>query len=116
MSIEQPRGPRPKDSNSAQDVLKDLTAVPVDELARVLQHDLDSPNPIFLSEEDSKIAIAHAIREAMETREMSVYHLHERTGLSCDVIEELINGTGDISDSDPLRKLEVALSVRLCDL
>lgn len=116
MSIEQPRDPRFNEPKTAHDALKDLTAVPVDALARALQHDLDSPSPLFLSEEDSKIAIAQAIQEAMETLKVSVYHLHERTGLSCDVIEDLRNGTGDISDSEPLRKLEHALGVPLSHL
>jgi len=116
MSIEQPRGPRSNEPKTAHDALKELTAVPVEALTRALRHDLDSPTPIFLSEEDSKIAIAHAIREAMETREMSVYRLHEKTGLPCDVIEGLRNGTGDISDSEPLQRLEDALGVPLSHL
>lgn len=116
MSLERPRDPRSNEPKAAHDALKDLTAVPVDALTRALRHDLDSPNPILFSEEDSKIAIAQAIREAMETRKMSVYHLHEKTGLPCDVIEDLTNGTGDISDSEPLQKLEDALGVPLSHL
>lgn len=49
----------------------------------------------------------------MHRLEMSVYRLHELTGLTCDFIDQIIEGTADISDSEPISKLEVALGVRL---
>ena len=109
---EPPRG----DPTPTQDELQKLTSIPVEALKRAIAHDLDSGNPLILSEEESKIAIAQAMREAMTAQEMSVYHLHEKTRLPCEVIEALMNGTGDISDSDPIQRIEVALRVRLCHL
>lgn len=47
---------------------------------------------------------------------MSVYGLHEKTGLDCTFLEEMLNGTGDISDSEPLQKIERALGVPLSHL
>jgi hypothetical protein len=103
-------------SSDAASELEKLTTIPVDALLRAQQHDLDSANPLFLSEEDSKIAIGQAIREAMSIQEITVYILHEKTGLSCNVIKALMSGTGDISDSDPIQRLEFALRTPLSHL
>lgn len=106
---------RPPSSDGANELAK-LTMIPADALERARQHDLDSAKPLFLSEEDSKIAIGQAIREAMSVQNKNVYTLHEKTGLPCEVIEALMNGTGDISDSDPIQRLEDALRTRLSHL
>lgn len=110
------RDPLQTNASGIRSELEKLTTIPVDALVRARQHDLDSANPLFLAEEDSKIAISHAIQEAMRVREMNVYTLHEKTGLPCDVIEGLMNGTGDVSDSDPIQRLEAALRTRLSHL
>jgi hypothetical protein len=110
------RDPNHATPSNGTNELEQLTTIPVDAFERARQHDLDSGNPFFLAEEDSKIAIGQAIREAMRVREINVYTLHEKTGLLCDVIEALMNGTGDISDSDPIQRLEAALRTRLTHL
>ena len=96
--------------------LTKLAHIPVTALARALARDLDSPSPLLLSVEDSQIAIAQAIREEMENQSLTTYHLHEITGLSCDFIEELINGRGDLSDSEPLSRIQEALKIRITHL
>jgi hypothetical protein len=116
MTPSRDRDPRQTNASGVRSELEKLTAIPVDAFERARQHDLDSGNPFFLAEEDSKIAIGQAIREAMSVREINVYTLHEKTGLPCDVIEALMNGTGDISDSDPIQRLEAALRTRLTHL
>jgi hypothetical protein len=98
------------------DELTALTLIPVAVLRRTLTHDLDSPSPLLLSVEDSQIAIAQAIREAMEDQRVTIYHLHEMTGLSCDFIEAMVNEEGDLSDSEPLSKIQEALGIRLTHL
>jgi hypothetical protein len=98
------------------DATPQLTTVPVDGLQRALQHDLDSGNPLFLSENDSTIAIGQAIRTAMEDREITAYILHEKTGLPIDIVQDFIDGRGDLSASEPLQKIEAALQVRLSHL
>lgn len=116
MSINPEHQPPRGDPTQAQDELQKLTTIPVKALKRAIEHDLDSAHPLLLSEEDSRIAIAQAMREAMTAQEISVYHLHEKTRLPRDVIEAFMNGTGDISDSDPIQRIEVALRVRLSHL
>jgi hypothetical protein len=116
MTPSRDREPRHTASNDGTGELKKLTTIPVDALERARQHDLDLANPLFLSEEDSKIAIGQAMREAMSAQEITVYILQEKTGLSCDVIEALMSGTGDISDSDPIQRLEFALRTPLTHL
>lgn len=98
------------------DELTALTHIPVAALRRALAHDLDSPSPLFLSVEDSQIAIAQAIREAMDHQHLTTYHLHEMTGLSCDFIEAMMNEEGDLSDSEPLSRIQEALGIRLTHL
>jgi len=116
MGIEQPKHPHHDEPESADDALKELTTVPGDVLKLALQRDLDSGTPVFLSEEDSKIAIGQEIRTAMAAQEMTAYLLHEKTGLPIDIVQEFIEGRGDISDSEPLQKIEAALRVRLSHL
>jgi len=116
MGIEQPKDPQHDGPQSADDALQGLTTVPVDALRRALQHDLDSGTPLILSEDDSKIAIGQAIRTAMQAQEITAYLLHERTGLPTDIIQEFIEGRGDISDSEAMQKIQAALRVRLSHL
>ena len=77
---------------------------------------MDSANPVLLSEDDSKIAIAQAIRQAMEERGISFYQLHEATGLFIEVVNAFIAAEGDISDSLPITKIERELRVNLTGL
>jgi len=116
MSMHPEYGPRRGDRKRASNEIKELNAIPVEALERALKYDLDSGNPLLLSEKDSKIAIAQAMKEAMAAQRISVYHLHEKTRLPCEAIEALVNGTGDISDSEPIQRIEVALRVRLSHL
>jgi hypothetical protein len=79
-------------------------------------HDLDSPSPLLLSVEDSQIAIGQALREEMEIQSLTTYHLHEMTGLSCDFIEAMVRDRGDLSDSEPLSRIQEALRIRITHL
>ena len=101
---------------NSSDELARLATLSCETFRRALEHDLDSPNPLFLTEDDSRIAIASAMHEALQARRRSVYDLHEKTGLDCTFLEEMLNGTGDISDSEPLQKIERALGVPLSHL
>jgi hypothetical protein len=107
---------REKQLDSDPHDLAHLTIVPAEVLRRAIQHDLDVPCSLLLSEEDSRIAISQAIQEALEAQNSNVYTLHERTGLSCDFIEKMLDGSGDIRDSDPLQRIQAALGVRLSHL
>jgi hypothetical protein len=101
---------------SRSDELANLTHIPVTALRRALAHDLDSPDPLLVSVEDSQIAIAQAIQLEMEAQCLTIYHPHEVTGLSCDFIEAMANGDGDLSDSAPLTTLQEALHTKLTHL
>ena len=98
---------------STTDPLNQLTSVPREAFERAIAHGKDVAHSVIMTVEDSQIAIAWAVREAMAHVEMSVYRLHEVTGLSCDFIDQILEGTADISDSEPISKLEMALRVRL---
>lgn len=98
---------------STSNSLSQLTTVPREAFERAIAHSKDVGESLIMTVEDSQIAIAWGVREAMHRLEMSVYRLHELTGLTCDFIDQIIEGTADISDSEPISKLEVALGVRL---
>lgn len=98
---------------SPSDPLHQLTVVPREAFQQAIAHSKDVGESLIMTMEDSQIALAWAVREAMHRLEMSVYRLHELTGLTCDFIDQIIEGTADISDSEPISKLEVALRVRL---
>lgn len=98
---------------TSNDPLKDLTMVPKEALCRAIAHGQDSTNSAFYTVEDSRIAIAWAVREAMESQGMKVYPLHELTDLPCEFIDAVLAGTADISDSEPISKLEFALRTSL---
>lgn len=106
------RSSRPRQN----DELTKLTHIPVAALRRAVAHDLDSPSPLLLSVEDSQIAIGQALREEMEIQSLTTYHLHEMTGLSCDFIEAMVRDRGDLSDSEPLSRIQEALRIRITHL
>lgn len=111
------RSPDEQPSNkSKSEALSQLTSVPRDAFERAIAHGKDVAHSVIMTVEDSQIAIAWAVREAMARLEISIYHLHELTGLECDFIDRILEGTADISDSEPISKLEVALGVRLNQL
>lgn len=90
-----------------------LTTVPREVFERAIAHSKDVAESVIMTVEDSQLAIAWAVREAMHRLEMSIYRLHELTGLECDFIDKILEGVADISDSEPISKLEVALGIRL---
>jgi len=67
-------------------------------------------------EEESQNAIAEAVSAAMQRRDIHIYALHEMSGLSTDIIEAILSGKIDLSDSQVLQILEQTLSVKLSDL
>ncbi len=98
---------------SPSDPLNQLTAVPREAFQRAIAQSKDVGESLIMTMEDSQIAIAWAVQEAMSRLEMSVYRLHELTGLECDFIDQILESSADISDSEPISKLEGALGVRL---
>jgi len=108
------RGPNEQSKKSQiVEPLSQLTSVPRETFKRAIAHSKDVAHSVIMTVEDSQIAIAWAVREAMERLEMTVFNLHERTGLDCDFIDKILEGAADISDSEPISKLEAALGVRL---
>lgn len=103
-------------ADSSPNPLSQLTSVPREAFDRAIAHGKDVAHSPILTVEDSQLAIAWAVREAMGRLEISIYHLHELTGLECDFIDKVIEGTADISDSEPISKIEAALRVRLTHL
>jgi hypothetical protein len=97
----------------AQDPLSSLSTVSPAAFERAIQHGKDKAYALISTVEDSQIAIAWAVREAMSKLEIGTYELHELTGLPCDYIDEVLEARADISDSEPISKLEQALHVQL---
>lgn len=104
---------KPDSHQNAQDALLHLTSLPTAAFDRGLEHGKDRAYAMLSSVEDSQIAIAWAVREAMEKLELGIYRVHELTGLTCDYIEAVLEARADICDSEPIRKLELALQVQL---
>jgi hypothetical protein len=106
-----------RNSNSshqqAQDALASLALTPPAAFQRAIHQGKDSAYAIISTVKDSQIAIAWAVREAMDQLELGTYRLHEMTGLTCDYIDAVLEARADISDSDPISKLEQALHVPL---
>ena len=100
----------PQPENSPKDPREDRTSDPLQDLTTFPSTFWDScTKSIDQSRED----IALAVQEAMREKEISVYALFERTGLSTELIYSILEGTYDLFDSEPITKLEKALGVRL---
>ena len=97
----------------AQDALSTLSSVSPAAFERAIQHGKDSAYAVISTVEDSQIAIAWAVREAMSTLEIGIYRLHELTGLTCDYIGDVLEARADLTDSEPISRLERALHVQL---
>lgn len=108
--------PKRTPSREQGNPFSDLASIPSDAFRRALQHGMDSAEPMFLSEDDSRIAIAQAIRQAMAERELTVYQLHEATGLSVDILNTFIEAEAIISDSFPITMIGQALGIDLGNL
>ena len=93
------RKPNPERTN---DALQGLTSIPGN-VWDTFMHTV----------QESRDAISEAVKEAMEEKGISVYRLHEDTGLSCDFIESVLDATMPLNDSGPISLLERALQVRL---
>ena len=84
------------------DALQGLTSIPGNVWDTFMQ-----------SVQESRDAISEAVKEVMEEKEISVYRLHEETGLSCDFIESVLDATMPLNDSELISRLERGLQVRL---
>lgn len=62
---------------------------------------------------ESREAIAHSVRSAMDEQQISTYLLAEKSGVSPELIELILDGAYDLCDSLPISQLEKALSIRL---
>lgn len=103
----------PESLDPVNEGLQRLTAVPREAFERAISNSKDVAHSLIMTVEDSQIALSWAVREAMAKLEIGVYELHERTGLGCEFIDAILEGVADISDSEPISKLERALQVRL---
>lgn len=65
---------------------------------------------------DSQADIAEELQSAMRLQSVSVYELHERTGLSCELIDSILDASYDLSDSLPISIIEQELKIHLNDL
>ena len=90
------------DKERTNEALQGLTSIPGNVWDTFMQ-----------SVQESRDAISEAVKEAMEEKGISVYSLHEDTGLSCDFIESVLDATMPLNDSEPISILERALKVRL---
>jgi hypothetical protein len=63
--------------------------------------------------EESQANIAAAIRAAMEDKQISVYELHELSGVDLDIVQDLADGDYDLHDSEPITKIEEQLGISL---
>lgn len=97
----------------AQDALASLALTPPAAFQRAIHQGKDSAYAIISTVKDSQIAIAWAVREAMEQLELGTYRLHEMTGLTCDYIDAVLEARADVTDSEPISKLEQVLHVQL---
>lgn len=86
----------------SNDALQGLTSIPGNVWETFMQ-----------TVQESRDAISEAVKEAMDDKGISVYHLHELTGLSCDFIDSVLDATMPLNDSKPISLLERALQVRL---
>lgn len=110
------KNPKKNSHQDTQDALAELVVTPPEAFKRAINHGRDTAYAIMSTVEDSQIAIAWAVREAMQKLELSIYTLHELTGLPCEYIAGIIEARADISDSEPISKLEQALHVQLAHL
>jgi hypothetical protein len=105
-----PRDPRtPKEPHNEQP--KQHPAL--DDLREIPGNVFDT---FFGNEDDSRQAIAEAVRGALDSQGLSVYVLHEQSGLSCEVIDGVLDGHIDLRDSEVLTTLQFALKVPLTHL
>ena len=49
----------------------------------------------------------------MSKLEIGIYRLHELTGLTCDYIGDVLEARADLTDSEPISRLERALHEQL---
>jgi ribosome-binding protein aMBF1 (putative translation factor) len=97
-----PSNGKRRNDERTNDALEGLTSIPGNIWETFMQ-----------SVQESRDAISEAVKEAMEQKGISVYHLHEETGLSCDFIESVLDATMPLNDSEPISLLERALQIRL---
>ena len=65
------------------------------------------------TEDDSRLFIKDLMREAMEKRAITPEQLSTKANVSIAAINAFLAGKGDLSDSEPLTKIERALGVNL---
>jgi len=74
----------------------------------------DAKRPeIWETEQDSRLFIRDIMRDAMHQRGMSAEELSQKANVPLETINAFLAGQGDLSDSEPLTKIERALRVNL---
>ena len=109
MKSDRGRKLKPQLHETGQEALAKLVNVPADAVEAAHRSDQDSPTPLILTERDSQIAISHAIKQAMGQEGVTLYLLAEQSGLSVEVVQTYIDGSGSVSDTGPLTRLDQAL-------
>jgi hypothetical protein len=109
MKSDRERKSEPQVHETGEDALAELVNVPTDAFRAAHRSDQDSGTPLILTEQDSQIAISHAIKQAMEQEGVTLYLLAEKSGLSVEVVQTYIDGSGSVSDTYPLTRLDQAL-------
>ena len=109
MKSDRERKSEPQAHETGEDALAELVNIPVNTFRAAHRSDQDSGTPLILTERDSQIAISHAIKQAMEQEGVTLYLLAEKSGLSVEIVQTYIDGSGSVSDTDPLTRLDQAL-------
>ncbi len=73
-----------------------------------------SMTPSILDDEGlSRYLIAQAIQKRLAEIEMSIFELHERSGVALATIDQIINQTHDLGDFEPVIKIESVIRASL---
>lgn len=74
----------------------------------------DAKRPeIWETEDDSRLFIRDIMKDTMEAQGISAQDLSKKANVSVETINAFLAGRGDLSDSEPLTKIERALRVNL---
>lgn len=105
--------PAPTEENSSQDQ-PDRTA-PQEALDALepLMAPADIAPSVLDGEDLSKTLIANAIRKRLNEIDMTLYELEEHSGVSMDVIMDILSEQYDIGDFEPVLKIESTIRTSL---
>lgn len=85
---------------------------PLRDAMRDLLRDAQRPS-MWETEDDSRLFIRDLMQEAIEKQGITPEQLAQKADVPLEAINAFLAGRGDLSDSDPLTKIERALRVNL---